>query len=71
MKSTIGDKSLSIALPASYWYLKTFPIAKMSDYVSYFIYMTYDLHGQWGEFINIIPGSLSMKLTNEMNLNRL
>ncbi|KGO43768.1 Peptidoglycan-binding Lysin subgroup [Penicillium expansum] len=47
MKSTIGDKSLSIALPASYWYLKTFPIAKMSDYVSYFIYMTYDLHGQW------------------------
>ncbi|KAJ5173846.1 Peptidoglycan-binding Lysin subgroup [Penicillium coprophilum] len=47
MKSTLGDKSLSIALPASYWYLKTFPIAKMSDYVSYFIYMTYDLHGQW------------------------
>ncbi|KAJ5241649.1 Peptidoglycan-binding Lysin subgroup [Penicillium citrinum] len=47
MKNTIGDKSLSIALPASYWYLKTFPISKMSDYVSYFIYMTYDLHGQW------------------------
>ncbi|KAL4807506.1 hypothetical protein BDV18DRAFT_158723 [Aspergillus unguis] len=47
LKSTIGDKSLSVALPASYWYLKAFPVANMSDYVSYFIYMTYDLHGQW------------------------
>ncbi|KUM66694.1 hypothetical protein ACN42_g386 [Penicillium freii] len=47
MKKTIGDRSLSIALPASYWYLKAFPIAKMAPYLSYFIYMTYDLHGQW------------------------
>ncbi|KAF9252734.1 CAZyme family GH18 [Penicillium roqueforti] len=47
MKNKIGDKSLSIALPASYWYLKAFPIDKMAEYLSYFIYMTYDLHGQW------------------------
>jgi chitinase len=50
MKNTIGNRSLSIALPASYWYLKAFPIAKMAPYLSYFIYMTYDLHGQWGKF---------------------
>ncbi|CAI7630226.1 unnamed protein product [Penicillium glandicola] len=47
MKSTLSDKSLSIALPASYWYLQTFPIANIVRHVSYFIYMTYDLHGQW------------------------
>ncbi len=45
-----GDKSLSIALPASYWYLKPFPVAEMGEVVDYFIYMTYDLHGQWGKF---------------------
>ncbi|KAH7080580.1 hypothetical protein BKA63DRAFT_591192 [Paraphoma chrysanthemicola] len=41
------DKSLSIALPASFWYLKPFPVDKISEVVDYFIYMTYDLHGQW------------------------
>ncbi|KAI0430580.1 hypothetical protein F5Y09DRAFT_307300 [Xylaria sp. FL1042] len=39
--------SISIAAPASYWYLKGFPIAEISDVVDYIIYMTYDLHGQW------------------------
>ncbi|KFX94292.1 hypothetical protein V490_04414 [Pseudogymnoascus sp. VKM F-3557] len=39
--------SLSIALPASYWYLKQYPVAEMQKYVDYFIYMTYDYHGQW------------------------
>lgn len=60
MKSTIGDKSLSIALPASYWYLKAFPIAKMAEYVTYFIYMTYDLHGQWGKFKFISSTSIGV-----------
>ncbi|KAJ1946929.1 hypothetical protein GGF37_000828 [Kickxella alabastrina] len=40
-------KSLSIAAPASYWYLKGFPIVDMSEYLDYVVYMTYDLHGQW------------------------
>ncbi|KAJ2254356.1 hypothetical protein GGI13_002204 [Coemansia sp. RSA 455] len=40
-------KSLSIAAPASFWYLKAFPIAEMSKYLDYIVYMTYDLHGQW------------------------
>ncbi|KAF3024875.1 hypothetical protein E8E14_011938 [Neopestalotiopsis sp. 37M] len=41
------DKSLSFAAPASYWYLKQFLIQEMSEVVSYIVYMTYDLHGQW------------------------
>jgi len=40
-------KTLSIAAPASYWYLKGFPIAEISKVVDYIVYMTYDLHGQW------------------------
>ncbi|GJC87104.1 killer toxin subunits alpha/beta [Colletotrichum liriopes] len=42
-----GDKTVSIAAPASYWYLKQFLIAEMSEHLDYIIYMTYDLHGQW------------------------
>jgi GH18 family chitinase len=41
------DITVSIAAPASYWYLKQFPIANISEVVDYIIYMTYDLHGQW------------------------
>lgn len=42
-----SDKSISIAAPASYWYLKNFPIADISKVVDYIVFMTYDLHGQW------------------------
>ncbi|PYI03570.1 glycoside hydrolase [Aspergillus sclerotiicarbonarius CBS 121057] len=42
-----SNKSLSIAAPASYWYLKNFPIKNISTVVDYIVYMTYDLHGQW------------------------
>jgi spore germination protein YaaH len=42
-----GKKSLSIAAPASYWYLQGFPIDKIAQVVDYIVYMTYDLHGQW------------------------
>jgi hypothetical protein len=41
--------SISIALPASYWYLKQYPVKDIAKYVDYFVYMTYDLHGQWGK----------------------
>lgn len=40
-------KTISIAAPASFWYLKAFPIADMSKQLDYIVYMTYDLHGQW------------------------
>ncbi|KXJ87798.1 hypothetical protein Micbo1qcDRAFT_151809 [Microdochium bolleyi] len=46
-KQLPSGKTLSIALPASYWYLKGFPVRKMASVVDYFVYMTYDLHGQW------------------------
>jgi GH18 family chitinase len=42
----LPGKSVSIAAPASYWYLKNFPIAQMSKVLDYIVYMTYDLHGQ-------------------------
>ncbi|KAI9162741.1 putative glycoside hydrolase family 18 protein [Paramyrothecium foliicola] len=42
-----NGKSLSIAAPASFWYLKQFPIALMAKELDYIVYMTYDLHGQW------------------------
>lgn len=38
---------MSFAAPASYWYLKAFPIEIMGAWLDYIIYMTYDLHGQW------------------------
>ncbi|KAL2837360.1 glycoside hydrolase superfamily [Aspergillus pseudoustus] len=40
-------KSLSIAAPASFWYLKAFPIREIGELVDYIVYMTYDLRGQW------------------------
>jgi chitinase len=46
-----AGKTISIAAPASYWYLKGFPIASMSSVVDYIVYMTYDLHGQW-DYLN-------------------
>ncbi|KAI8851577.1 glycoside hydrolase superfamily, partial [Chytridium lagenaria] len=36
--------SISIASPASQWYLKGFLIQEMSDYI---VFMTYDMHGNW------------------------
>ena len=47
IRKKLPNKSLSIAAPASYWYLKAFPIDKISEVVDYIVYMTYDLHGQW------------------------
>lgn len=39
--------SLSIAAPASYWYLRGFPIKEIIFELDYLVYMTYDFHGQW------------------------
>ncbi|KAJ6151665.1 hypothetical protein N7470_006793 [Penicillium chermesinum] len=46
-KNLPDNKSLSLAVPASFWYLKGFPIGNISETVDYIVYMTYDLHGQW------------------------
>ncbi|GEQ72726.1 hypothetical protein JCM33374_g6414 [Metschnikowia sp. JCM 33374] len=47
IKDLDGSKSVSVAIPASYWYLKLFPLAKLNSVVDYFIFMNYDYVGQW------------------------
>jgi chitinase len=43
VRKKLPNKSISIAAPASYWYLKAFPIKEISEVVDYIVYMTYDL----------------------------
>lgn len=47
LKRRLGAKSVSFAAPASYWYLRHFPMKEISLVADYIVYMTYDLHGQW------------------------
>ncbi|UKZ82482.1 hypothetical protein TrVFT333_010271 [Trichoderma virens FT-333] len=48
LKTALGSsKSVSLAAPASYWYLKAFPVKDLGAKIDYIVYMTYDLHGQW------------------------
>ncbi|RKK91707.1 hypothetical protein BFJ68_g16130 [Fusarium oxysporum] len=47
LKQSGGRSGLSIAIPASYWYLQHFDLEKISKYVDHFNVMTYDLHGAW------------------------
>lgn len=44
-----ADITISVAAPASYWYLKGFPIADIAKVVDYIVFMTYDLHGIWDD----------------------
>ncbi|OJJ04322.1 hypothetical protein ASPVEDRAFT_54512 [Aspergillus versicolor CBS 583.65] len=52
-KALPQEKDISVAAPASFWYLRGFPLAEIWQYVDYIIYMTYDFHGQWdyNEFV--------------------
>jgi GH18 family chitinase len=47
LKNLLPGKTVSIAAPASYHYLKQYPIQQISRVVDYIVFMTYDLHGQW------------------------
>lgn len=38
---------ISLALPASYWYLRWFKPKETEPYVDFFGLMTYDLHDPW------------------------
>lgn len=40
-------QTVSFAAPASYYYLKNYPVSALATAVDYVVYMTYDLHGQW------------------------
>lgn len=42
-----STKLKSIALPASYWYLKGFPLSDLDKNMDYFVLMNYDYVGQW------------------------
>ncbi|RTE82608.1 hypothetical protein BHE90_002937 [Fusarium euwallaceae] len=44
LKQSGERNGLSIVIPASYWYLQHFDLAKISKYVDYFNFMTYDFH---------------------------
>jgi GH18 family chitinase len=70
LKNLLKGKSLSIAAPASFWYLKGFPIEKISKVVDYIVFMTYDLHGQWDAGnAHSIPGCPSGQcLRSQVNL---
>jgi hypothetical protein len=43
MRRKLPDQSISIAAPASFWYLKAFPIEEIAKTIDYIVYMTYDL----------------------------
>lgn len=48
VKEAFGSRyGYSITLPASYWYLQHFDLAKHQESVSWFNLMSYDLHGVW------------------------
>ncbi|VBB80335.1 Putative Glycoside Hydrolase Family 18 [Podospora comata] len=48
IKQEVGtSKTVSFAAPASFWYLRAFPIKQMAEALDYIVFMTYDLHGQW------------------------
>jgi GH18 family chitinase len=46
LKNLLPGRSVAIAAPSSYWYLKQFPMNGIGKIVDYIVYMTYDLHGQ-------------------------
>jgi hypothetical protein len=64
LKNLLGGKSLSIAAPASYWYLKGFPIAQISEIVDYIVFMAYDLHGQVSTQRTLLIMSLLLTFVN-------
>ncbi|KAF1997002.1 glycoside hydrolase family 18 protein [Amniculicola lignicola CBS 123094] len=62
MRVSFGTQfGISIAIPASYWYLRWFKPKEMQQYVDWFGVMTYDLHGPWDEKVVQI-GKVNMGL---------
>lgn len=43
----LSGKSILFCAPASYWYLRGFPISEMAEVAGYIVYITYDLYSQW------------------------
>ncbi|RDW92668.1 hypothetical protein BP5796_02062 [Coleophoma crateriformis] len=48
LRSEFGSKKgVTATLPSSFWYLQGFDVAGMADYVNWFNFMSYDIHGTW------------------------
>jgi GH18 family chitinase len=47
--STNPGWEVTITLPSSYWYLQNFDLPNLQRYVSWFNFMSYDLHGAWDQ----------------------
>lgn len=48
MRQTFGNSyGISLTLPSSFWYLQHFDVVTMQDYVDWFNFMSYDIHGTW------------------------
>ncbi|RYP37882.1 hypothetical protein DL767_002754 [Monosporascus sp. MG133] len=47
LRGVLGNRGLTIALPASFWYLQHFDIKNMEPILDWFNIMSYDLHGTW------------------------
>lgn len=64
MRAAFGTKyGISMAIPASYWYLRWFKPKEMEPYVDWFGIMTYDLHGPWDKGVKQI-GTVVLGHTN-------
>ncbi|KAL5041333.1 hypothetical protein BDW71DRAFT_201451 [Aspergillus fruticulosus] len=63
LKEACGDTyGISVTLPSSYWYLKNFDVVSMADYVDWFNFMSYDIHGTWdGTVIGYMKKANSME----------
>ncbi|OAX79842.1 hypothetical protein ACJ72_05835 [Emergomyces africanus] len=48
LRAALGEKyGLTVALPASYWYLRGYDLKGMVEYIDWFNVMAYDIHGTW------------------------
>ncbi|KAL4812079.1 hypothetical protein BDW67DRAFT_194002 [Aspergillus spinulosporus] len=47
LRAVLGNRGLTITLPASFWYLQHFEIKNMEPILDWFNIMSYDLHGTW------------------------
>ena len=54
---------ITCTLPSSYWYLQNFDLPSMQKFISWFNFMSYDLHGMWDQ-LNKYTGPYLMGHTN-------
>ncbi|KAF4634253.1 hypothetical protein G7Y89_g3858 [Cudoniella acicularis] len=48
LRAAFGSNyGITVTLPSSFWYLQHFDIVTMQNYVDWFNFMSYDIHGVW------------------------